>query len=414
MSKDNKILVLICVIFLSTPIVTLIMSSVFKLRIFNSVVPLARDVLVIFLLIGISFLNSYKQLKFKKKIFYFLLISLCYILQGFLFSDSSILGVMINIRRIFMPVMLLIIGYHLNFSIKFFFQVLKVVVILLFVFGLLEIILDKTIWLNFFNLPFYWSNITQEDYSYSYNDSARLYTPDLNFFTDIKFRRMISFFLEPSTLGTFYANAFALFYQNRNIKKSLFFSFICFLGGVLCFSKIFLITLLSLILFKFFIKRFAYLIVPVSLVFAIGCGFYIYSFLGLVHGSFSHVIGVYTGFNVIIDNPLGLGLGLGGNRPGLELNGIMNGLWGGESGLGNVIIQSSIIGFIFIYLFHKTFISYRKFNSEFKIQILYLTFALWINFLFSASSLGISGNFMFLLLLGLIFKQYHYDKKSIF
>ena len=141
-------------------------------------------------------------------------------------------------------------------------------------------------------------------------------------------------------------------------------------------------------------------------------GYFVFESLGLVHGSLSHAIGLYTGFKEVITNPFGLGLGMGGNRPGLFLNGIVNGLWGGESGLGNIMIQSTVFGFFFIYFFHRSFIFCTKNDFLFNNQIFYLTFILWLNFLFSASSLGLSGNFLFIILLGYIYKKNRFDKKD--
>lgn len=412
MARDNKILLLISIVFLSTPIINVSLVSFFELPIFNTIVPLLRDILVFVLLLSILRIYS-SNYKIKANLFYLFLIALIYIIQGLLFSESSKFGIIINVRRIFTPILIFIIGYHLNFTINYFYQLLKIIVGFLLCFGILEMVLNKTIWLNFFNLPLYWSNNIQDlSYSYDYEGSARLYTPDFFIFTGEKYRRMISFFLEPSTLGTFFSNAFALFYKNKNIKNSYFFSFLCLVGGLLCFSKIFLLTLLSLLLFSFFLRKISHVIVPLTLIMSIYLGYFVFESLGLVHGSLSHVIGLYTGFKEVISNPFGLGLGMGGNRPGLDLNGIVNGLWGGESGLGNILIQSTVFGLLFIYFFHRAFIFCTKNDFLFKNQIFYLTFILWLNFLFSASSLGLSGNFLFIILLGYIYKKNRFDKKD--
>ena len=405
MTRDNNILLFICFIFLSTPIINISLVSFFELSIFNSLIPLLRDFTIFFLLISIFKIYS-KTYKVSTIFIFCFLVSLLYLSHGLLFSASSKLGILINARRIFAPLLIFIIGYHLKFSINYFYQLLKIIIVFLLLFGFLEMLLNKIIWLNFFNLPLYWSNITQESYAYEYENSARLYTPDFLIFTGERYRRMISFFLEPSMLGTFYSNAFALFYKNKKIKNSVFFCFLCFIGGFLCFSKIFLLSLISLITFGFVFKKISYLIVPLSLILSISGGYFVLNSLGLVHGSLSHIVGLYTGSKELIFNPFGLGLGMGGNRPGIDLSGIMNGYWGGESGLGNILIQSSFFGFLYILFFHKNFIKFSRANFALKSQIVNLTFVIWLNFLFSASSLGLSGNFLFIILLGYVNKLY--------
>ena len=89
---------------------------------------------------------------------------------------------------------------------------------------------------------------------------------------------------------------------------------------------------------------------------------------------------------------------------------IENGEYGGESGLGNVLAQMGVLGFISLAIFRfllKRFqeLYYRSGNSEY--FAIFVVTANWLLIYFlSAASLGFTGNVVFFVFIGLMLNKW--------
>src|SRR5690606_17412232 len=99
-------------------------------------------------------------------------------------------------------------------------------------FGIIEFLLPDIFWDEWLELPKYWNNDTQGGILIeSIRETGRGYTSDLYFLFKRKFRRMLSFFLEPSTLGSYFSYLFAFFYFAKPFEYKKVFLFLIFLSG---------------------------------------------------------------------------------------------------------------------------------------------------------------------------------------
>jgi hypothetical protein len=265
----------------------------------------------------------------------------------------------------------------------------------------MEFLVPLYFWDKILNIPAYW-NASDNLGITSIREVGRGYTSDLIFITGEKFKRMLSFFLEPTTLGTYLSLAYGYFQFAENVKRRNFILLIIFISGFLCFSKIFLIcVLLTSVLKKFRFKLSQLYIFSFMAIFTIG--FYLFD-KPKAHGALSHFIGLYSGFEIALKNWLGLGLGMAGNRLEEPTSSILNGQLGGESGLGNIWAQMGFLGtivLVLIYSLHKTLRKlHRQTLNDDYYALTVMLFVYFINLLLSASSLSLKGNFMLFILLG--------------
>ena len=357
------------------PFISLAILSVTSFRIQNFL-PLLKD--IVFALIILFYLRSILP-KLDKKIFLFISILTAVLIIGVITSESSFFYIILNIRRIFYPIFIFLIFNQIKIDELWINSIWIKITWFLLVGAFIDFIGGELLWSNIMDIESYWINDTSNGLleKQSFIESSRAYTPDLLFLLDSEFRRIFSWFLEPSTFGSFMSYSFSYFYIQRNIK----FSLICGVLGILAFSKIALISIIIVPLIDK-LKNKRILIISVTFILLLCLGFYLNSFGFLFHGSTSHIIGLYTGVEGAFNSILGFGLGDGGNRPGSVLNGIVNGRYGAESGLGNVFYQSSILGLIYLYGFYRI--------TKNNIKDFPLIFVLFVNFLLSASSLGLS------------------------
>ena len=187
-------------------------------------------------------------------------------------------------------------------------------------------------------------------------DSGHLYTGDLLMFFDDKSRRMVSVFLEPTHFASFLLIFFGLeliFFQ-RYIS-----AFIIFIFGCLTFSKFFIIS--ALLMYMVHLRGrcsiWLHLLLFVG-IFAFSS--FIYNEVGLTFGFLAHLIGFYTGLELLIDFPFGVGVGVGGNRGDIEWSSEA-GTFGGESGMGNIFAQVGIFGFLHLYILMKAAVQFDMF-----------------------------------------------------
>jgi|GEM_PF-4428029 len=407
MSLDSyKLAKYTIIFFLVEPFMSLILYRITGASFFASGFHATKDLLVVSIFF-VSLLHFKINPKYSKNLLrdYFILVLLffCIIINWF-YSDASINYILLNSRKILIPFIMflafssLIYKQQDIYKFKLFYYRITFIIC---VFGIIEFLLPLFFWDRVLGIPFYWNaadniNIT------SIHDVGRGYTSDLIFITGKKFKRMLSFFLEPTTLGTYLSLSYAYFLFAQQVKNRKVFLRLIFLSGFLCFSKIFLISIILVTILKrykfklsqmYFFFFFFFLLI----------GYFLYG-KPKAHGAISHILGFYSGFEIACNNIFGLGLGMAGNRPELHYPGIMNGRYGGESGIGNIWAQIGFLGslvIVFIYRLHKRFIGiYNDTKNSDYYALSVMLFVYYINLLLSASSLSLKANFILFIVIG--------------
>jgi hypothetical protein len=345
------------------------------------------------------------EFKIKRDLLFFLILLYTLILFVFcLLSEASLKFSIYNFRKIISLFILFILFKNLFLLKESFNKLLKYInslFIVFFVFGLIDFYFGEFFWDSIFNLSGFWnSNSTDFAELNSFSQSGRAYSSDLYFLTGERNRRIMSFFLEPTAYASFLSVALA---YNVLISKNKVFILLILLSGMLTFSKFFIFSIFIIYTILYFKRiRISLVIFFTFILFFISK--YLYETFALFHGSFSHFNGFYTGFNLLKDNIFGFGLGVAGNR-GESLISTMNGEFGGESGLGNIMAQIGIVGFIhgllLLLIIHKVSILYkytRNVNFQF---ILAIMLCYYLNFLLSASSLSLTSQGIYFILAGI-------------
>jgi hypothetical protein len=124
--------------------------------------------------------------------------------------------------------------------------------------------------------------------------------------------------------------------------------------------------------------------------------------LGFSKGAFSHISGYYTGINnLVMGNIFGYGIGNAGNLSDTNIEG------GGESGMGGMLVQTGIAALFYLAFFY-TLIHYLEYDIKANQTAIILIIAWAFIFVFSESSLGISGNILFWVYPGIcLYKTVH-------
>lgn len=374
---------------------------------FIKVFPVTKDLVVIFLLFSV-FCVSILQKKFKLKRYllplYVIMVLYCaWILIGLVSSPAPFMYKAYNMRSLTVFVIALLafinigIGSHDLVFIK---KIVVIITMLISVFGLFEFFMPDFLWDTIIGLKKYTTNRAGGGTMVN-----RSYSSDLKFLIGRPVRRMLSFYAEPVTLGSYFTFTFAYFtFTSKNIKYRKLLLCLVFICGLLVVSKLFVLAIIVILGYKYILKKpvfYPLILFSAILYFVAG---YLYEVFGKAHGSFSHLFGYYTGIDLLADYPLGFGLGMAGNKGFLQHNSV-TGEFGGESGLGNIIAQIGYPGFLFLIMI--LFIMYlfkKKFNEANNPEYLGLFVALFtyvINFYLSSASLGLTGNIMFFIFAGI-------------
>ena len=400
--------------YLSTiNIINVFMYSVTGNSFFINIAPASKDLLFVFIfLILFYFIFKYKRVDSLSTIQYFIILYVLFVLFSVAISDASFKYIILNIRRIteFMLIILVFSMFRLtnnqytrllNFSF--------VILLAVFIFGVIGVLLPIEFWDDFLKVPEYWNNSAFGSNNFSsIFDSGRGYTSDLIFLTGEKFPRMLSTFVEPTTLGSFFTFYFIYSFFKKGLKYRNLYLVVSLIGGILIFSKAFLLSFFMALIFKIIGRpslKLAFAMMVVIFILSLVISVY----LGKVHGGLSHFIGFYSGFELLFSHPFGFGLGEAGNRGQFVDASIMNGNNGGESGLGNVLAQIGVFGGIIIIIFYKLLRLfsnlYNKFGNDDFFALFMVTFTWFVIFCLSASSLGLSGNFIFFIFIGLFLNR---------
>lgn len=381
--------------------------NVTSLNFFISVFPATKDLMIILLFL-LCMLNLALNKKFKLKSYlarFYLVIGFYALILfiGLITSDAPFIYRILNFRLLLLHIVSFLAFLTLPLSqerLHWFTSILFKITFLISIFGLIE----------YFSPDFFWNTIIGLK-KYAQNrllggtESDRNYSSDLIFILGRKVRRMMSFFAEPVTLGAYYTFMFSfLTFTSNQFKHGRLLWFLVLICGLLIISKLFIVSVLVVLGYKWIIRG-----PKMWPIFALTLGLYalsefIFEVLGKAHGSFSHLLGFYSGINLLADHPFGFGLGMSGNRGFLNHN-IAMGEFGGESGLGCILSQLGYPGFTFpliiILLMNACKKKYLQTRSPAHMGIFVSLFTFMLNFYLSFASLGLSGNVMVFIFAGL-------------
>lgn len=319
-------------------------------------------------------------------------------------SPASFGAVLVNMRRLIVLPLVLLACALLTPSLRTlegFSRVTCWLVGVVVLFGLVLYVMPDWWWDRVLLLPSYWANVAVDPFAESsVSTSGRFYSWDLALLGGSKIRRLVSTFLEPTGLAAVIATGlvFTLYAPAFAWRRVLL--LVLFVGGVLTFSKAFLLSAIVAAGTLFFRRLYpSWLILGTAAFYGLSVGSTV---AGLTIGMFAHITGLHSGVLVIADAPLGLGVGAAGNYAFDDVEAMS---LGAESGLGNVLAQVGIAGILMPLMIYVTLANLaRKYhtNGSFVFRAAFTALLNWyLVFLFSASSLGVGGNLLTFILCGL-------------
>lgn len=324
-----------------------------------------------------------------------------------------------NVRRFIMPLEILLFGVIYlkdEYSILFEKKIQRYLYVY-WIFGLFEYSMPIVFWekMNAMNYTMDAAFGASNELNTLF-DSGVFYTWDTLFLWGEKARRLVSFYIEPTTTASL-AIASVVFSDFIKDKHLLILSVLC---GLLTFSKGFFIFILlySFIVFcyKFFGSRFAYKIliliflVLFVLIFIIGYILYNKNPLLFEFGFFAHLVGLYEYFNNF--KFFGYGIAEVGsfryNTSDLSLSKI-----GIESSLANLISQCGF--FVLVLYYYSAKFIFKEAVVYYDLNVIVLFLMYMFVFSTSNSATGYSGNFLILLLIAFFYNknQSGYEKDLI-
>ncbi len=234
-----------------------------------------------------------------------------------------------------------------------------------------------------------------------FQDSGRFFSTDLEFLTGGPVRRMVATYLEPTTLAAGMAAllAMALARRARGYRATLAIG-LAVLCGVATVSKGFVAYLLVLLAWRLLgVPSPRHLLVLVVLV-VLGCVAALAASELHLEGPFAHVAGLISALDYLRQgNWFGEGIGAAGNfsDSGAEV--------GEESGLGNVIGQVglvAVLSLVWLRSLGRDVLRAAAVRGDPGGPWLASWLLFWtVTYVFSASSLGVGGNALGFMLLGL-------------
>ena len=375
MLLKNRLLLILIMANIFVPITTLLLLEISDGLSIQNYLPVVKDLLIVSIIVLLLF--SLRKTKFTRSDYIFIAVIVLSWIISVAISKSSLYGIILNTRRIYLPIIFAYSLYKLKLRRNIVKQLYNFSFYILILGAIFDGLFSEILWDGLLKVERYWQNDTQPGLPLqTFRESSRAYTPDLVFLVGKEFRRLFSILLEPTTFGSIMAYFFAYYLTLKKYSQG----YLAAVFGLLAFSKIAMLSILTIPFIGLFRrnKKIFMLIVFFSLIIS---SFYVASMPILIHGSFSHLIGISSSLSIFLENPLGAGLGMGGNRPGIDLDGIHLGRYGGESGFGNVFYQSPVLGILYLFLF---WIAIKR-NYSFKILWVF-----FLNFMLSATSLGLT------------------------
>jgi len=395
---------------------------------FANVLPILKDSILLFITF-VAFILCLPKWKINKNligiyIFIFLFLSINMFLA--IGSSAGKVNIIYNLRRMFTLLIAFITFSILPLTNEIVKRIKKVVVLVTYVvclFGLFEYFLPDSFWDKILKIPLFWKGQSIDPWGASkIANSGRFYTYDLYFILGRTVRRMVSFYCEPTTLGSFLSFVLPFYaFEGRCNKKKIIFISLIVVSGLLVMSKAFILTILVVLFFSIFRKADYKKVVLFTICFYVFA--MILTNMGLTKGPFSHIYGFYSSFNIIITQKkyFGYGIAKAGNyKDAYDKTSEIIG--GGESGFGNMVAQSGVVAFIFIIIIFlilriasKNY-HYTRNNDYYAIFVAMVCW--YLIYLYSASSLGFSGNIFFFMFSGILLNNQlllkNYEKSSFF
>jgi hypothetical protein len=322
---------------------------------------------------------------------------------SFVLSQADMQDKIVNFRRNTAFVLVLMvfsaIGHGFR-SFKTYDYIASGIVLILLTIGVLDYVAPDPFWDSFMQIPEYWRRISVDPFATdTIATNGRFYSWDLLSVVGKQVRRMVSLYLEPTTLAACLSAGFCVAYAH----KRRFLAAVIAVLGSLTISKFFV---MSLILTGIVVSQKEKLR-PRLFIGVIGV-FVLISVailaLQIESGAFAHLKGVVSLLDIFSEGKIfGFGLGGAGNYTAADSEA---GDLGSESGVGNLVAQLGLGALVYLAFFQVIFsqlvLAYQKYQSR-VILAAVCCFISWVmSFMLSASSLGLSGNAMFFIFIGCV------------
>lgn len=359
------ILIILIFIFLKIPyfdiilIFSYVMYQNIILSIFsetkNLTIALGTNVLIIFVLALKKFGNCYHAIekKEKKNLFIFFIICIIYTLIGC--CKNGVVMSIIYARLFTIPIILLFLGRYSNFKINNCVNIFILCSSIMIFAGFIQIFFPSSFikisnYLNYYHLT---EKVLFDSPEKLINTKSKILF-NTNLFTNtIRQFRIFSTTLNIIGYGYLTSLLCLFFHKKKNfilfILNVILLFFIGSKGPVLVLS----FTLITQFVNKFTNKNSVlfFLVFYTSLLF----------YLGIKEGN-NHVLGFLFGITNLINNPLGLGFGFGGNMTFSLLN---SGdkrelLTGSESAFGVLFTQTGLSSFVIVFIYIKSIVFSNK------------------------------------------------------
>jgi hypothetical protein len=329
-------------------------------------------------------------------------------LVGFVLSGAPISDRIVNLRRHLSLFLVLLIfrEYGTGFrSERSYFQFLKPILVVLWVFGITEYFLPDEFWNNLVGITGYWSSLSLDPFSTStIGESGRFYSWDLEALMG-EVRRMVSLYFEPTTMAAFFVACMC--FSFIGYPRERLWTWLIAGLGLLTISKFFMMSVplaVAVVALRDRLRNYMFLgFVTASIVISVSV-----IALGADAGALAHLKGISSLAEMVVQKKwLGLGLGAGGNYAAsdLETSDI-----GTESGFGNIVAQLGLMALVYIFLLNNLYVTllncYRR-TKDPRFAAAIAALLCWtLSFFLSASSLGFSGNSFVFILIGSVL---HFD-----
>ena len=316
-----------------------------------------------------------------------------YAVLALLMASGGLVLTAINLRRLVLVPLLLVAVWVIPWTPRQVDQLFGVVVatsVVVAVFGLVEVVLPNRWWTEVLDIDaFTAANNLDRFGQLPFYESGRYFTHDLQALTGGPVRRMISTYLEPTTLAAGLATLLVLALARRargHAATGLL--VLALLAGLLTLSKGFAVFVAVLMAWR-------WLGAPgpqhITVVLLLSCAAAAAADRFRLEGPFVHIAGLTSAMHYLFDGQwLGEGVGEAGNLSDLGSE------VGEESGLGNVVAQVGWVALLSIFWLRAlsrdvlTAARARRDPGGPWIAAWLLFWA--VTYLFSASSLGVGGN----------------------
>lgn len=366
-----------------------------------------KDVLLLIglLLVLPSLLQRMLRLHFET-LDWLIFLAVTFNILSFAISDASMSDRVINLRRhlTFLFVLFIFREYGTGFrSEGSFFQFLKPILVILWVFGITEYFLPDAFWNEFIGISDYWSSLSLDPFATAtIGESGRFYSWDLYSMLG-EVRRMVSLYFEPTTLAAFFVACLCFSFIDGSRER--FWTWMIVALGFLTISKFFVMSVLlalAVIALRDRLRKHMFIyFVSACIVISVGV-----VALNIDAGALAHLKGISSLVQIVMQKKwFGLGLGAGGNYSDADLE---TADIGTESGFGNIAAQLGLMALVYIFLLntlYATLLDRYQRTHDLKYAAAIAALVCWtLSFFLSASSLGLSGNAFIFILIGSVLR----------